>query len=252
MNLLSNPKFSIITIVKNDSEGLRRTANSVLSQTYDDFEYIVINGDSDEEILNEITFLEQKAICVSEPDLGISDAFNKGLKIASGQWINFLNAGDTFVTNGILKEVSNTILEHSHCKIVSGYAKFGRNTIPKRAFKNHEPLHVKAMLSHQASFITRDIFDEIGSFDLTFKIRMDYDLWLRILKSHSFCLIDKIWVKYDLNGLSSLGSNIKKFFEEEKKANQKNGVNNYRVINAILDFRCFKARVKYSVFRFFI
>ena len=239
-----NPKFSVITVVKNNRAGLKKTAQSVLCQSYKNFEYIVIDGQSIDGTLEELDILSQHATCLSEADSGISDAFNKGLKLAQGEWINFLNAGDTFARASILDEVAAIINQNTHYKIVTGFSKFGSKTIPKRLFQNSEPLHIKAMLSHQASFIQRPVFNEVGFFDLTFKIRMDYDLWLRILQKYEFYLTPNIWVEYNNRGISSQDENLELFFKEGKYANEKNLTDNFRGINILLEIQYYKARIK--------
>lgn len=239
------PKFSIITAVMNDCNGLRRTAKSVLQQSCKDFEYIVIDGGSTDQTLNELEDLSQFAKCLSEPDLGISDAFNKGLNIAQGRWLNFLNAGDVFIGNNVLSTVENLINhDQKKHKVITGFAKFGNKTIPKRAFKNTEPIHIKAMLSHQASFLARSVFNEIGYFDLSLHIRMDYDMWLRVLKKYDFYLTPETWVEYDTAGISSDPKNLRKFYKEGKYVNKKNSIDSFRVINFLFEMEYLKAQAK--------
>lgn len=245
------PEFSIITVVKNDPSGLQKTAESVLKQSFCNFEYIVIDGKSTDATVDELKKISKHAICLSEPDLGISDAFNKGLKVSQGRWINFLNAGDVFAGTTTLAEVADVICQHESYKVFSGFARFGNKTIPKRPFKNAEPIHIKAMLSHQASFIERDIFDEVGLFDLDFKIRMDYDLWIRILRKYEFYLVEDIWVVYDLDGISSNKDNLRLFFEEGMYANKKNLIKNFKRVNAIVDIQRLKARCKFFILELF-
>jgi len=105
---LSLPKISIVTITYNRQEDLKETFNSVVSQTFKGYEYIVIDGGSSDGTAN---FLKEKSSSisqwVSEPDDGIYDAMNKGAKLASGEWILFMNAGDSFFSDTTLEEVES-------------------------------------------------------------------------------------------------------------------------------------------------
>jgi glycosyltransferase involved in cell wall biosynthesis len=106
--LLQNPLISIITVVFNAEEVLEKTILSVINQSYNDVEYIIIDGCSTDNSLKIISkYRDQISKVVSEPDIGIYDAMNKGLKIATGSWINFMNAGDQFNNNNVLKDVFN-------------------------------------------------------------------------------------------------------------------------------------------------
>ena len=104
--------LSIITINRNNAEGLKKTLESVASQTCRDFEHIIIDGastdDSVEIIKDYVASLAGKNVSywVSEPDSGIYDAMNKGIEKANGEWINFMNSGDTFFNSEVLKKVS--------------------------------------------------------------------------------------------------------------------------------------------------
>ena len=106
--------LSIITINYNDKEGLARTMNSVLSQTYTDFEYIVIDGGSND---GSKTIIEQHqdqlGYWVSEPDSGIYNAMNKGIAKANGEYILFLNSGDVLIDDTIIKYVCTAVLKLS-------------------------------------------------------------------------------------------------------------------------------------------
>ena len=101
----NNPLISIVTATYNDCEGLRKTITSVLEQSYDNIEYIIIDGastDNTKALLDE--YRPRIATIISEPDKGISDAFNKGLGLCTGDWINFLGAGDVFSHQDIVSK----------------------------------------------------------------------------------------------------------------------------------------------------
>lgn len=229
------PLVSIITVVHNGVSSIEKTIQSVINQTYDHIDYIIIDGRSSDGTVDVLKKYKDKiAYWISEPDKGISDAFNKGIKASKGEWINFLNCADIFTNNNV---VDNMAFHFCDSDIVTAFAKFGESFIPKRLVTNEDKLHKKAMISHQASFIKRSIFDEIGIFDKNFSIRMDYDFWLRALKKYKFKFIDNVIVDYDPNGIS--GRDLKKFYFEQLKANKKN-LKNYNYHN-------FFSLIKYCV-----
>ena len=114
-------KFSIITINLNNKAGLTKTIESVILQTYTDFEYIVIDGDSMDGSKAVIQQYQDKIdYWVSEPDTGIYQAMNKGIKVAQGEFLLFLNSGDCLVSDKILEAVAESIMVPFRADIYSG------------------------------------------------------------------------------------------------------------------------------------
>lgn len=101
------PKITVITVVFNDAAGLRRTSSSVLAQDYPDIEYLIIDGASQDNTREVLAGLESHPCVrvISEPDRGIYDAMNKGIRLATGDWLNFMNAGDCFYADNVLSRV---------------------------------------------------------------------------------------------------------------------------------------------------
>jgi glycosyltransferase involved in cell wall biosynthesis len=227
---------SIITVVKNGENLLEKTIQSVLSQTYQNIEYIIIDGASTDGTVNLIRQYGEK-IChwVSEPDSGISEAFNKGIYLSNGDWINFLNAGDVFWQKDTVERVSCYFAQGL---ILTGFAQFGQKVMPKRVLRNQERLNVKSMVSHQASFVHRSVFDQIGLFSPDYQLRMDYDFWLRAFRHYDFFMLDEILVNYDPHGMSGEPGNIRLFYAEEKQANLSNCVQNALWINFWVSLKC--------------
>ena len=189
----STPGFSIVTIVKNNENGIAKTIASVIEQQFDDYEYIVIDGGSSDNTVNIIksydAFIDY---WTSGQDRGISDAFNKGIVLSHGNYIQLLNAGDTYINSEVLGLVNKFCRE----AIVTGYAKLDASKLPDRFLQNIDPLREKSMLSHQTSFVRRDVYREIGLYNLHYKIRMDYEFWLRALKVYEFYFIEKYLVDF--------------------------------------------------------
>lgn len=238
----SKPLVSTITVVKNGESNLEETIQSVINQTYENIEYLIIDGASDDKTVDIIRKYEHKIdYWISEPDEGISDAFNKGIDFSSGTWINFLNSGDKYIYHSIVQEVS-CFFDQEY--IITGFAKYGITTIPERLISNKDRMNQRARISHQASFIHRDVFNKVGFFSKDYIIRMDYDFWLRALKQYEFKMLNHVLVDYDTHGISGKGSATKIFYDEQRKSNFTNKVEGRYVINLLLYLQYFKDRTK--------
>lgn len=154
-------KYSIITINYNNKEGLRRTIESVIHQTFDDFEFIIIDGGSDDgstDILKEYdTYI---TYWVSENDKGIYHAMNKGISRATGEYLNFMNSGDCFYTPDILEKVARY---HTDTDFIIG-KDYHYSEIKQRGHASIQPPRTTMVhffvgtLDHQSSFIKRELF----------------------------------------------------------------------------------------------
>ncbi|MBC2601192.1 glycosyltransferase family 2 protein [Puniceicoccus vermicola] len=200
--------ISVVTIVYNSPEDLRCTIDSVSSQEFEDFEFIVIDGGSDVETINVINdnfgIID---ILVSEPDRGISDAFNKGVSLAGREYVIFLNAGDRFLESTTLKDASNKIKECvSGGDIIYGDSIGVGSGYAIMRCGDHQRLKQHNSICHQAVFIRRQFLLR-KSFDLDLKLKMDYDLWLRSLESGNFVKIDVVVCLYSLSGISAMREN---------------------------------------------
>lgn len=156
-------KYSIITINYNNKEGLRRTIESVIHQTFRDFEYIVIDGgstDGSSDVLKE--YDAQIDYWVSEPDGGIYQGMNKGIRKATGEYLNFMNSGDCFYANDILEKVSQY---NSDADFIVG-KDYHYNSETRQGHASIQPTRTTmihffvATLDHQSSFIKRELFND--------------------------------------------------------------------------------------------
>jgi glycosyltransferase involved in cell wall biosynthesis len=212
------PLVSVITIVRNCRNAIEQTILSVLNQTYSNIEYNIIDGGSTDGTLDIIRAYDDKiTYWLSERDKGISDAFNKGVTVAKGEWIVFLNSADVFSRTDTIMGISGNF---RNADIITGFVKAGRKRIPKRELKNSEPLCIKAMISHQASFVHKRVFQACGEFDTSFSVRMDYDFWLRALSKFSFVFVNDILVDFTEGGVSE--TSVLRYIFEELRANKKN------------------------------
>jgi len=166
--------ITIVTIVFNDVESLEQTVLSVIHQTYPNIEYIVIDGGSTDgslEILKKYNNYISKLII--EKDKGIYDAMNKAVEKSDGEWINFLNAGDTYVDNNVIDEMFKEEIDididvmFGDINYVFDNRKLRRDSSPKST------LEVPKYICHQETFV-RSIYLKKNLFDLSFKICADF------------------------------------------------------------------------------
>lgn len=202
-------KFSIITVCYNVEDCIEETIKSVLNQTFKNIQYIVIDGASTDNTLKIINkFKKEIDIIISEPDQGIYDAMNKGLNLANGHFLNFLNAGDSFYNSNTLGLVYNKIKEGT--KIVSGDFNLILANNKSRFIKTKKISwkHFKKdfYACHQAIFIH---FSIVNLYDINYKIKADYKWVLDALsktEEGSVVKIHQPLVNYDANGFSSKNS----------------------------------------------
>lgn len=167
--------FSIITPTYNCREKIAKTAESVLSQSDEDLEYLIIDGSSTDGTKDWISGLKDPRVRVlSEHDLGIYDAMNKGIKLAEGNYILFLGAGDTLYPD-VFKKIRASILSSSPGLIYGDV--FWANRMYDGPFSK-EKLALQN-ICHQAIFYHRKTFDLLGSFNLKFKLLADWEMNMR-------------------------------------------------------------------------
>ena len=200
-------QFTIVTVCFNCEQLIERTIQSVLSQNPDLFEYIIIDGKSKDRTLDVINqYRDRIDKVVSEPDKGIYDAMNKGIALATGKYINFMNAGDYFVDSHVLENVSNK-RGYQDADLIFGdivVEKYGNKYIYKaRPFYEHLPLHQSMGFTHQALFVRTELAKS-HPFNLQYKMAADYDMVIQLYRENaSFLYIDMPISYYDLNGASA-------------------------------------------------
>ena len=180
-------KFSIVTVCYNASSFIAETIESVLSQDYDDFEYLIVDGDSSDNTVEIIKHyaVDPRLTWQTAPDRGISDAMNKGVSLASGDIVAHLNADDYYADKSVLKRVAAAFRENPEPGWVSAgftfVAEDGAHIRAVRARRySYRRLVRGNILLHPATFISRELFQRVGGFDVSLRYCMDYDLFLRL------------------------------------------------------------------------
>ncbi|NDJ18720.1 glycosyltransferase family 2 protein [Myxacorys almedinensis] len=205
-------KISIITVVFNGESTIRDTIHSVLSQDYPDIEHIIIDGASTDGTLNIIKmYSDRLAKVISEPDSGIYDAMNKGLRLASGDVIGILNSddfyADTTVISSVVKHFEQTQAESVFGDLVY-VTSSDRNKVIRyysSAKFNPDQFAYGWMPAHPTFFVKRWAYERYGLFKTDYKIAADYELLTRFLAKHrlSYSYLPKIMVKMRAGGVST-------------------------------------------------
>lgn len=180
------PSVTIITAVKNGEKFLEKTINTIINQKEVDLEYIVIDGGSSDNTCKIVeSYKNNISYFISEQDNGISDAFNKALKIASGVFINFQGDGDGFIHDRAISDLFHDV-DINKCDIVCGrinrISYDGKIIFTSPFLKNFSKrkLLFRMNLPHQGLFMKKDLFSKYGLFDEKCKYAMDYDYLLRM------------------------------------------------------------------------
>lgn len=216
---MKNPKISVVTVCYNAVNTIEKTILSVINQTYQNIEYIIIDGASTDGTVDMINkYVDKISYFVSEPDKGIYDAMNKGIDASSGEWINFMNAGDSFAEKNSIEFMSSFFYE---AKIVFGnmLRTDGKHTIlTKGAHGDNIDAFdfMHASVCHQAAFIKKELFINYGEYDLKYQLAADAEFFFRVLirEKVSYKYIDKTISVFALGGLSSIHHCV---YDEERK-----------------------------------
>jgi glycosyltransferase involved in cell wall biosynthesis len=183
-------KISIITVSYNSDKTIEDTFKSILEQSYDDIEYIVIDGGSTDDTLNIVKkYSDIINIFVSEPDKGLYDAMNKGIKLASGDVIGIINSDDFFCDKDALKKIMiafdlNSSLDSVYADLYY-VSKNDTSKIIRRWITGHrKPFNSGWHPAHPTLYIKKKIYNDFGLFNLDFKFAADFELMVRFFDRH--------------------------------------------------------------------
>ena len=205
-----NPLFSIITVTYNAASTLPATLRSVGEQTCKLYEYLVIDGGSKDgtaDLANTSGIDNLTVVC--EPDRGLYDAMNKGLGLAKGDYVIFLNAGDSFHSPNVLQLIADTIMENDYPGIVYGQTqivnadrkRIGDRHLTAPAILTLDSFKEGMVVCHQAFIVLRKLVD---NYDTRYKFSADFEWCIRCLqRSHRNCYIDRILIDYLSEGITT-------------------------------------------------
>lgn len=212
-------KLSIITINRNNATGLEKTMRSVATQTFKDFEYIVVDGASTDGSVDVIKKLEPEfkhLKWVSEPDSGIYNAMNKGMRMASSEYFQILNSADCLASEDVIERMLSALENSGYSSILYGNMikcfPDGRKLLD-RSFAGQEITMLgmyKGTLNHDPAYIRRDLFDKYGFYDESLKIVSDWKWYLQalILGGEKPEYVDLDVTLFDMTGISETNKEL--------------------------------------------
>lgn len=199
--------FSIITVCFNSEKTIERTIKSVLEQSCQDYEYILVDGASSDRTLEIIhkykPLFQGRMKLISEPDKGIYDAMNKGIQAASGELIGIINSDDYYEKDA-LEKIAQAYQGYEYT-IIYGLVRSVEDGKEIMVYlKNHEFIE-KDMITHPSCFITKKLYERFGSYSLEYPYSSDYEFMLRVKKEQEvrFIKIYEIITNFSIGGVSN-------------------------------------------------
>lgn len=202
------PKISIITVCYNSEKIIEKTIKSVLAQKDDLYEYLIIDGKSTDGTLGIVDqykpLFNGKMKVLSEPDQGIYDAMNKGIKLATGDLINMMNSDDTLEPNA-LRHVIEAYKENNSYQVLYGMIRIMSGELERSIERFSHHFLGQKMINHQSLFISKALHDQYGLYDTQYKYAADHDFLLKIKDKPEveFVPVDAVIANYAIGGVSS-------------------------------------------------
>ena len=218
-SMKKRPLISIITVAYNNRFGLEETIKSVTSQSYRDFEFIIIDGgssDGSRELLE--GYSSKIDYWVSEPDKGIYNAMNKGIAKASGKYLIFMNSGDRFSSSQILEKISPAFGDDD---IIYGNAYYELENRKKYEYRIPSKITIGSLLKepicHQSAFFKKDLFTKFGMYDEANKIASDWTFMMDLFIHHNLSqtYVNEFISIFEKTGISNTNTDLS--FAEQKK-----------------------------------
>lgn len=207
---MNKDKVSVVTVVYNGVSIIENTIKSVINQTYDNLEYIIIDGGSTDGTIDIIKKYDDKiSLWITEPDKGIYDAMNKALNRLGGLWVNFMNAGDYFYSNTAVEDAFGIGTDYSEYAAVYGDAEYRLTNFSYiRPAYDCDRDHFMPF-SHQAAFVRADIAKK-NKFNLKYRIAADTEFFLRLNREgYQLKHIDVTICSYDASEGFSMNNEVK-------------------------------------------
>jgi glycosyltransferase involved in cell wall biosynthesis len=247
--MVDKPLMSIIIAVYNGQANIESVINSIINQTYENLELIIIDGGSTDRTLDIIKKYDHAIdYWVSESDAGISDAFNKGIKVARGEYINFQGDGDGFYSIDSLEKIVQGVNSKDDIFITGRIQRVSKDGIEMYVSKLMPKFHKESLLfrmsmPHQALFTSTKYFEKYGLFDVKNTYCMDYEHLLRSYKNFPKVVTkDVIVAKWRADGLGN--DRDLEIFKEYHKIKVNNKIATYPTLVAINLWTLFKYYIK--------
>ena len=237
-------KLSVITVTYNSGKTLRDTIESILKQSYTNYEYIVVDGNSKDNTLDIIKEYEPqfdgRMRWISEPDNGLYDAMNKGIKMATGDVVGILNSDDFYTTNDIFEAINQAFATSNALDAIYGDVHYVNNndlTQPIRYYSskhfNRKRMRMGYMPAHPSFYVRRECYEKYGTFDTSYRVAADFENLLRLIYVNKITTryIAKDFVTMRMGGISSSGlQSYKQIMNDHFLAFKKNNVKPNRIL----------------------
>lgn len=238
-------KISLITVCFNSEKTIEDTIKSVLKQTYDNYEYLIIDGASKDNTLKIVKSYEKRfngeMKYISEKDKGIYDAFNKGIKMSTGDIIGFINSDDVLNGKDVFKKIIENIGDYDgiYSDVLLLDEKLEN---PRRNFISGKPKKNGIFHpAHPSLYLKKEVYDEVGLYNIDYRIAADLDLMLRVInKGYKLNYVKDYFVLMRVGGTSTDGfKGYYKNFKESYRLLKKNKVKLPLIKNVIRTFKTF-------------
>ena len=218
------PEISVITVVKNDSSGLQKTLSSLSSQTFLNWECLIISAESEDDtqiVADKITKTDTRVRHYQESIQGIYESMNQGLALANAPFLVFMNAGDVFAFSKALEVLNKAILENKCPVVVGGYStggktfRFRQKTFGPKLFSLN-----RRWGCHQSMIFSKKDAISVGGFSLDYKIASDFDLVMKLVSKVNGTRIREVISVIEPDGISH--TQIRKVLQEKQDIRRKN------------------------------
>ena len=226
--------ISIITVVWNNKDIIKDAIDSVLNQTYEDIEYIIIDGASNDGTVEVVqSYGEKITKFVSEPDKGLYDAMNKGIKLATGDVVGILNSDDFYIDEFVIEKIVK-VFEEKEVDCLFADLVYVKPDNLKKTVRHYDSSHFRPekfaygwMPAHPTFFVKRSAYEKYGLFKTDYKIAADYELLVRFLYKYDlkYFYLQEVIIKMRMGGVSTSGLKSSWILNEENiRACRENGI----------------------------
>ena len=225
---MTRPLISVITVCKDSEEFIEQCLESVVSQEFDDIEYLVIDGGSTDGTVQRVRLYEAHlSYWHTRPDRNLAHAFNRGVEHSSGEWLIFLNSDDFFANGTSLSRMSSHLIRHSKADVVFGRVELvTREQYPEPILRAGSPwrwseFRRRDTIPHQAAFTNRRFFQRVGPFSEEFA-NADYEHYLRAGRDLSAIVVPELVSRMRTGGMSQV--HVSRTLKQRRIAQERHGV----------------------------